>query len=70
MRARAGDAALMGTGFAMGALWIGMALGRIVSMIVDHKDHATRTPYNYVAVGFEALMGAALWAPFLAHIGG
>lgn len=70
MRARAGEAALMGTGFAMGALWIGMAIGRIVSMMADHGEHGTRTPYNYLAVGFEAVMGLALWAPFLAHIGG
>jgi hypothetical protein len=69
MRAQAGDAALMGTGFAMGALWIGMAIGRVVSMIVDDPAHNTRTGYNYAAVVFELAMGVALWAPFLAHIG-
>ncbi|WP_421792556.1 hypothetical protein [Hyphobacterium sp.] len=70
MRAQASDAALMGTGFAMGALWIGMAIGRALSMVADDKDYQTRTSYNYAAVGFETLMGLALWAPFLAHLVG
>lgn len=70
MRSQASDAALMGTGFAMGALWIGMAIGRAVSMVADDKTYETRTLYNYAAVGFELLMGLALWAPFLAHLGG
>ncbi|MEE2525358.1 hypothetical protein V0U79_03195 [Hyphobacterium sp. HN65] len=69
MRFQAGEAALMGTGFAMGALWMGMAIGRVVSMVADDREYETRTAYNYVAVGFESLMGLALWAPFLAHIG-
>ena len=70
MRSQAGEAALMGTGFAVGALWIGMAIGRAVSMIFDHDAHQTRTGYNFAAVLFELAMGMALWAPFLAHIGG
>lgn len=70
MRSQAGPAALMGTSFAMGAFWIGMALGRIVSMLADNRDHETRTGYNLAAVGFETVMGLALWSPFLGHIGG
>jgi hypothetical protein len=70
MRAQAGEAALMGTSFAVGALWIGMAIGRLVSMLADDRDHQTRTLYNALAVLFEFVMGLALWVPFLAHIGG
>jgi hypothetical protein len=70
MRGQAGPAALMGTGFAMGALWLGMAIGRGISMVADHGEHETRTGYNAVAIIFEAAMGLALWSPFLAHIGG
>ena len=70
MQTQAGMAALMGTSFAMGAFWMGMALGRIVSMAADHGQHQTRTGYNAAAVVFESLMGLALWVPFLAHLGG
>ncbi|MBI1235805.1 MAG: hypothetical protein GC188_03880 [Alphaproteobacteria bacterium] len=70
MQAQAGMAALMGTSFAMGAFWMGMALGRIVSMAADHGQYQTRTGYNAAAVVFESLMGLALWVPFLAHLGG
>ena len=69
MRNQAGEAALMGSAFAMGAFWIGMAIGRTLSLIADHESHQTRTRYNYFAVLFEVAMGLALWALFLAHIG-
>lgn len=70
MRDQAGMASLTGAGFAMGAVWVGMALGRGVSMVADNASHETRTAYNLMSTGFELLMGLALWAPFLAHLGG
>ena len=70
MQAQAGVGALMGASFAMGAYWIGMMIGRIVSIITDHDQHQTRTGYNAASVVFESLLGLALWAPFLAHLGG
>ncbi len=68
MSAQAGSGAVMGAGFAVGLYWLGMAFGRAVSMIVD-ASHDTRTRYNAAAIVFEALMGLALCAPFIAHLG-
>ena len=70
MQAQASMASVIASGFAVGAAWIGMALGRILSMIVDHAERETRTRYNAMAVAFEAAMGLALMAPFIGHLGG
>lgn len=70
MMAQAGRNSVVAAGFAVGALWLGMAIGRAVSMLADHGAHATRTPYNLFSTGFEIAMGLALWAPWLGHIGG
>jgi hypothetical protein len=69
MSAQAGFAAVMGASFAAALYWFGMAIGRLVSMALDTEEE-TRTSYNAAGVGFELIMGVALSAPFLAHIGG
>ena len=68
MSGRAGSGAVMGASFAVGLYWLGMALGRAVSMLAD-AEHDTRTNYNGAAIAFETLMGLALCAPFIAHLG-
>lgn len=68
MSERAGAGAVMGASFAVGLYWLGMAFGRAVSMIAD-ADHDTRTRYNAAAIAFETVMGLALCAPFIAHLG-
>ncbi|WP_300541952.1 hypothetical protein [Maricaulis sp.] len=70
MREQAGMASVIATGFAAGAAWLGMAIGRSVSMLLDHRRHQTRTGYNLLSVGFELVVGLALMAPWLGHIGG
>lgn len=67
MSAQAGAGAVMGASFAVGLYWLGMAIGRAISMVVD-ADQNTRTRYNAAAIVFEAVMGVALCAPFLAHL--
>lgn len=69
MSAQAGAGAVMGASFAVGLYWLGMAIGRGLSMALD-AGHDTRTRYNGAAIGFETLMGVALCAPFIAHLGG
>ena len=68
MSAQAGAGSVIGASFAVSLYWIGMAIGRIVSMIVDHKERETITQYNLIGTGFEAVMGLSLAAPFLAHL--
>ena len=70
MREQAGMASVVAAGFAAGAAWLGMAIGRTVSMLADHARHGTRTGYNLFSVGFELVIGLALMAPWLGHIGG
>ncbi|MEN0652821.1 MULTISPECIES: hypothetical protein [Hyphobacterium] len=70
MMAQAGRNSVVAAGFAVGALWLGMAIGRAVSMLADGKAYQTRTSYNLFSTGFEIAMGLALWAPWLRHIGG
>lgn len=70
MMTQAGRGSVVAAGFAIGALWLGMAIGRSVSVLVDAKAHRTRTPFNIFSIGFEIVMGLALWAPWLGHIGG
>ena len=67
MSAQAGAGAVMGASFAVGLYWLGMAIGRAISMVVD-ADQNTRTRYNAAAIVFEAVMGVALCAPFLSHL--
>jgi hypothetical protein len=69
MSNQAGAGAVMGASFAVGLYWLGMAIGRAISMAVD-ADKGTRTHYNGGAIVFETLMGLALCAPFIAHLGG
>lgn len=68
MQAQAGMASVIGTAFAVGAGWLGAALGRALSMVVDHGEHRTRTGYNAFSTGFELALGLALIAPWLAHL--
>lgn len=70
MREQAGMASVVAAGFAAGAAWLGMAIGRGVSIVLDHARHATRTGYNAFSVAFELAVGLALMAPWLGHIGG
>ena len=70
MMAQAGRNSVVAAGFAVGALWLGMAIGRTVSVLADHKAHQTRTPLNLFSIPFEIVMGLALWAPWLGHLGG
>lgn len=69
MSAQAGAGAVMGASFAVALYWFGMALGRLISMMLD-REQETMTRYNAIGVGFELIMAAALGAPFLAHLGG
>lgn len=70
MREQAGMASVVATGFAAGAAWLGMGIGRAVSIVLDHARHGTRTGYNAFSVVFELVVGLALMAPWLGHIGG
>jgi len=47
---------------AAGVAWLGAAAGRLVSVAVD----ASRSPKNLGGVAFEAAIGLALLAPWLA----
>jgi hypothetical protein len=69
MSFQAGAGAVMGASFAASLYWLGMAVGRVVSMIVD-REKETRTSYNAIGVGFELVLAGALGAPFLSHLGG
>ena len=68
MSGRAGEGSVIGTSFALSLYWLGMALGRALSMTLD-AERGTRTAYNGWAIVFEAAMGLALAAPFIAHLG-
>lgn len=69
MSFQAGAGAVMGASFAAALYWLGMALGRVVSIIAD-REQETATGYNYGGVAFELVLATALGAPFLSHIGG
>jgi hypothetical protein len=69
MQEQAGMASVIASGFAVGAGWLGMAIGRAVSMVADHPVQNTRTGYNYLGIGFELVMAFALMAPFIRHLG-
>jgi hypothetical protein len=68
MQAQAGMGSVIGTSFAVGAGWIGAAIGRLVAMAADHAEHRTRTGYNMFSTGFELVLGLALLAPWLGHL--
>lgn len=70
MQAQAGLGSVIGTSFAMGAAWIGAALGRALSMVLDHAAQRTRSTFNGLLVAFGFAIGLALMAPFLGHLGG
>jgi len=69
MSFQGGAGAVMGASFAAACYWLGMAIGRAVSMLVE-PEKETRTRYNAIGIGFELVMAAALGAPFLSHLGG
>lgn len=69
MSFQAGAGAVMGASFAASLYWLGMVIGRALSMVTD-AEHETRTSYNAMALGFELVMAGALGAPFLSHLGG
>jgi len=68
MQAQAGMASVIGAAFAVGAGWLGAAIGRAVAMVVDDGEHRTRTGYNTFSTLFELGLGLALIAPWLAHL--
>ncbi len=70
MREQAGMGSVIGASFAVGAGWLGAALGRALSMLVDHAEHRTRTGYNAFSTLFELALALALLAPWLGHLGG
>ena len=69
MSFQAGTGAVIGASFIAATYWLGMAIGRIISMIVDQAEQ-TLTRYNAMGVGFELVMAVALAMPFVAHLGG
>lgn len=69
MSFQAGAGAVMGASFAAACYWLGMAIGRVVSILAD-REKETATSYNWMGVGFELVMAAALGLPFLSHLGG
>lgn len=68
MQAQAGMASVIGAAFAVGAGWLGAAIGRAIAMAADHAEHRTRTGYNLFSTVFEIALGLALIAPWLAHL--
>ncbi len=68
MREQAGMASVIGASFAVGAGWLGAALGRALAMLVDHREHATRTGYNAFSTVFELALALALLAPWIGHL--
>lgn len=64
-----GGNGIIGASFAAAMAWLGMGLGRVVSLIFD-GGHGVRTGYNIFAVAFEWALGFMLLAPFIGHIGG
>ena len=69
MSFQAGAGAVMGASFAASCYWLGMAIGRVVSILAD-REKETATGYNFGGVAFELVLAAALGAPFIAHLGG
>jgi hypothetical protein len=69
MREQAGMASVIGASFAVGAGWLGAALGRLLAMLFDNREHATRTGYNAFSTVFELALALALLAPWLGHLG-
>ena len=68
MREQAGMASVIGASFAVGAGWLGAALGRALAMLADHGAHQTRTGYNAFSTVFELALALALLAPWLGHL--
>lgn len=70
MQAQAGMASVVASSFAVGAGWLGAAIGRTIAMLVDHAEHQTRTGYNLFSTLFELVLALMLLAPWLGHLGG
>lgn len=68
MREQAGMASVIGTSFAVGAGWLGAALGRALAMLADHEKRQTRTGYNAFSTVFELALALALLAPWIGHL--
>jgi len=68
MSGQAGEGSVIGASFAAACYWIGMGLGRIVSLVAD-ASKGVRTGYNVFGTAFELAVGIALLAPFLNHLG-
>ena len=69
MQAQAGMGSVIGTSFAVGAGWLGAAIGRAASLLLDDAEHRTRTGYNVFSIGFELVLALMLLAPWLGHLG-
>ena len=67
MQSQAGLGSLIGTSFATALYWTGMALGRVISILLD-TNHHTFNGYNVIATVFELSMALAMAAPFLDHL--
>ena len=67
MSFQAGTGAVIGASFIAATYWLGMAIGRVISMVFDLEED-TVTRYNALGVGFEVVMGFALALPFLSHL--
>lgn len=70
MQAQAGMGSVIGTSFALAAGWIGAAIGRLFSLVIDQEAHGTRTGPNVLLAIVSLGLGLALMAPFLGHLGG
>ena len=68
MHEQAGMASVIGASFAVGAAWLGAALGRALAMLADHGQHQTRTGYNVFSTVFELALAFALLAPWIGHL--
>jgi hypothetical protein len=61
-----GGNGVVGTSFAAACAWLGLAIGRTVSLAADRSGSA----WNWISLAIEIVTGLLLMAPFIAHIGG
>ena len=61
-----GGNGVVGASFAAACAWLGLAIGRAVSLAADRSGSA----WNWISLAIETFVGLVLMAPFIAHIGG